>query len=275
MYRPNGDIMYSLNELLNNIKKINCRKKLIFPLGPAIRKELRLSEIQGVAELASFDWTPTFNVNQYVFRPKKYFSFPAIIGRHGRDAAEKWIENRSQLLSVYPDSKELEIRILGGADYAVSIIGYQPDNWKIYSFGSKPPAEYLSEIDCFVNFPHSNLNEAFGRTVMEAVFCGVPCVLPFRFRETFEYMAFFCSPENVADLVQRLSMYPTTRIAYLTHIRHYAVEKYDTMVLEKRYEMLTGNGDMQMHNMNMIMPEKLMHYKKWIETGEMLNGVCF
>ncbi|MBN2770871.1 MAG: glycosyltransferase [Spirochaetes bacterium] len=275
MLRSTGEQMYSLQELIINYNRINSNKKQIYPLGPAIRKELLKANINETIDLASFDWTPTFDMRQFVFNPKKQFSEPLIIGRHSRDAEEKWLENKHELLAIYPDSSEIEVCILGGADHAVSIIGYLPENWKVFPYGSIHPAEYLLQIDCFVYFPHSNLNEAFGRTVMEAIFCGVPCILPHRFRETFNNMAFYCLPEQVVNVVKRLAIYPDTRIEYLSYIKAYAMELYDTSVLEKRYNCIISDEQEDYNIYEKSIPVKLKNYRNWVETGDLSINTIF
>lgn len=270
--RPDGTLVYSIDALLENVEAVNSPNKAYYPLGPAIRRELvdldhRLSRL-----LAPEDWSPTFDSSQFVFRPKATMRAPFVIGRHARDGAEKWLEDREKLLAAYPDSKEFVIRILGGAAGAVATLGELPKNWEVLSFGSMPPAEYLSNLDVFVYFPHTSLNEAFGRTVMEAIFSGVPCVLPRRFEETFEDMVFYAEPEDVVGVVRRLSLYPEWRLDFLKYARERA-SLFDSTILDQRLAKLRGEpfaNEARSPGKNGSGPSPLSNfseYKSWVETG--------
>ena len=71
-------------------------------------------------------------------------------------------------------------------------------------FNAVEPERFLRTIDAFVSYHHSNWVEGFGRTVLEAIASGVPCVLPPSFIETFEGAALYAAPENVTLFLQRL-----------------------------------------------------------------------
>ncbi|WP_312197193.1 glycosyltransferase [Stutzerimonas chloritidismutans] len=263
--RIGGKAVYSLQCLAERLESLNADVVKVFPLSPAIRKEL-----QGHLSaqlLSDVDWNPTFDASQFAFSPKQANSEPYVIGRHGRDGREKWIESKKALCLAYPEDDLFKISILGGADNAYKVIGRKPSNWEVFSFGEVPPEKYLAGIDFFVYFPHTELNEAFGRTIIEAAFVGVPCILPVRFKETFGDLAFYCDPVNVRSLISRLANSPTYRLMWVSAVRDIAVKKYETNVLAKRLE------EVGQHLNDMLgLDVNLLHYKKWIETGE---GQCF
>jgi FkbM family methyltransferase len=270
--RPGGADVYSLEALLANVDSLNSPLKRIYPLGPAIRQELQSLDSRLSALLARNDWTPTFDASQFAFRPKSTMSPPFVIGRHARDGVEKWIENPKRLLAAYPDTKEFSVSVLGGADGAAAIIGQLPANWEVLPFGSVQPSEYLARLDAFVYFPHTDLNEAFGRTIMEAIFSGVPCILPRRFQATFEEMAFYCEAEEVSGVIRRLGLHPERRLEFLRCARERAAS-YDSQVLHERLAALKDTAMRNGAQHSSVAPGSALlngdvhAYKRWVETG--------
>jgi glycosyltransferase involved in cell wall biosynthesis len=275
--RSDGERVYSLDVLSKNVAALGSPSKSIYPLGPAIRKE-----IEAIGEgslLAREDWTPTFDSKEFEFRPKSTMTAPFVIGRHARDGVEKWIEDREKLSGAYPEDRDFAVRILGGADAAVTVLGALPANWEVLPFGSLPPAEYLASLDALVYFPHSGLTEAFGRTLMEAIFSGVPCVVPPLFEATFEDMAFYCQPHEVSSVVRRLSTYPDWRLHFLAQARQRA-RVYDSRVLHQRLLALRGEASSSVAPQPSpfdvssaagltpgVFGSTLSAYKAWVESG--------
>lgn len=259
--RTDGSAVYSLELLNDRLSGLDASSIRVYPLSPSIREEL----IDGLAPgfIADEDWSPTFSATQFEFSPKSVIAPPYAIGRHGRDGREKWIETKEHMELVYPDHELFIIRILGGATNAYKVLGYMPSNWDVIPFGQVAPQDYLKTIDFFVYFPHADLNEAFGRTIIEAVFVGVPCILPFKFKGLFGSLAFYCEPENVRSLVMRLAASPKHRLLFVTAARDIAVTNYETSVISRRIE---GGG--QDSNNKVNLDSHLLNYKKWVETGE-------
>jgi len=273
LINPTRGVVYSFDFLEKVMKSIDSNMKYIFPLGPNIRNEL-VEGGHGQSELlAAHDWPPTFNLNEISFNPKQIMKKPYVIGRHGRDDKRKWLEDKNKLLKAYPATKNFKIRILGGANKAKKILGKLPDNWEVYPFGTMDPVKYLSRLDVFVYFPHSKLNEAFGRSIMEAIFAGVPCILPPRFKETFTNMAFFCHPEQVTKVVERLSQDSEKRIEFLNIVRNHALSIYDSKVLINRLERLSENLSKKNNNKKnhgngfLNLPGAIQEYVAWVEKG--------
>ena len=137
-----------------------------------------------------------------------------MIGRHGRDAVEKWPSRAADILAAYPDDGAMRVRILGGANVPARTLGRLPDAWEVLEFNSVPPRDFLASLDFFVFFPHEERIEAFGRTIIEAMASGCATILPPVFRPLFGEAALYCAPAEVRDLVMRLY---ADRSAYLRH----------------------------------------------------------
>lgn len=256
-----GGEVWQPSLLMGRLASVNARSVKVFPLSPGIRQELQSYLSPDL--VADVDWSPTFSAAQFKFMPKRDIQSPFIIGRHGRDGREKWVESKESMAMVYPEDELFKIRILGGASHAFDILSFAPSNWEALPFGALSPEDYLSSIDFFVYFPNTNLNEAFGRTIVEAVFVGVPCILPFKFEGLFGSLAFYCEPKDVRSLVMRLATSPKHRLLFVTAAREFAVANYETSVLSRRIE---GGG--QDSNNKVNLDSHLLNYKKWVETGE-------
>ncbi len=214
-YLADGREAYSVEDMVRVLSSLSASQVTLCPISGAMRAELA-----GVAlPLSQTDWLPTLDSNIYEALPKRKFGRTIRIGRHGRDGVEKWVERKADLLHAYPSDPSISVRILGGARNATKIAGSLPTNWKVYKFGEKTALEYLKELDVFVYFPKTGLVEAFGRAVAEAMLAGVPCILPPKFEPTFGELAFYCEPESVRALIDRLGSEDKQRVAFLTNVQ--------------------------------------------------------
>lgn len=260
--RPDGTPVFRWPDLLAFMAARPWPLRAVHPLGPAIREE---AEALGHGPaLAPFDWTPTFDAAGLAFQPRHAMVPPLVIGRHGRDGREKWAESPEALRAAYPDDPDLRVRILGGADRARQILGGLPANWIVYPFGGRPVPAFLAELDAFVYFPHSDLVEAFGRTVVEAMFAGLPCLLPPRFRATFGDLAFYAEPEGVRGALRRLARDDAARLSYLTAVREEAEARFSSASLLDRAPALGRAG--RRPPPAPLAPSHLA-WRAWVETG--------
>src|SRR5690606_37328855 len=97
-----------------------------------------------------------------------------------------------------------DVRILGGADRALDILGTQPKNWTTYAFGSMDARTFLSDLDFYVHFPNENYIEEGARCVIEAMASGIPVILPPVFREHFGDAALYVEPAQVWPTIESL-----------------------------------------------------------------------
>jgi len=118
------------------------------------------------------------------------------------------------------------------------------------------------------------LIEAFGRTVMEAIFSGVPCVLPHSFRDSFGDLAFYSDVENVSNVVKRLGENDVWRNNFVEYARQCALSKFDSQVLVKRLSALDSQISLRTdafntgsHNTGPGEDDAMQQYRAWVETG--------
>lgn len=239
--RPNGDSIYDIKDLLDVQGRVLTKHSEICPISSVMREELEAYQNRTghMVAMSESNWNPTFDLALYAQPPKADMRAPYVIGRHGRDSAEKWLENPDQLLRAYPETADFHISILGGAASAKPILGDLPCNWEVHDFGSMSPYDYLKQLDAFVYFPNSALSEAFGRTIVEAMLAGIPVILPHRFEESFGDLPLYAEAEKVADLVKKLSRHDLRRVQYLKEVQTIATIRFSSQVLARR---LAGTG---------------------------------
>lgn len=236
-WRPSGEPVYTVEELLPVLRKINANNRTIVPISLVMRREacdLGFETLPDI-RLSPVDWTPTFDIALYQSEPKARMAAPYRIGRHGRDGLEKWLSDADKLRKIYPATDDFRIRILGGAGRATDILGSLPENWEVLPFGSTEPYDYLKQLDAFVYFPDENLAEAFGRTVVEAMIAGVPCILPHRFADIFGDLAFYSHPEGVENLIRQLANRDEGRVKFLKEVQKIAVSRYASSGIGSRF----------------------------------------
>jgi glycosyltransferase involved in cell wall biosynthesis len=181
------------------------QKPIWIPISPLARR--CLSEL-GYERLHRLDWFPPLDralpSDRPPIRRATRGDGKVILGRHSRDHWTKWPEDSSKLLAAYCADSEFSVRLMGGTSYAKKILHTLPANWETIAFDKLSVAKFLSGINVFLHFVHDNYIEEFGRNVMEAMAQGVPAILPYSLKETFEDAAIYCAPEDVLAVVQRL-----------------------------------------------------------------------
>ncbi len=172
------------------------------PISPVVRDDLRKTAPE--LQLTDDDWhNLVFPEEWTCHRPVALKSIP-VIGRHGRADKDKWPATKQDILAVYPDEPDLEVRLLGTGDYLKRVMGTFPANWTAYRFGQMEPQDFLKTIDFFLYYHHPDLIEAFGRTVLEACASGAVAVLPPHFEATFGEAALYRRAGDAIDTVRSL-----------------------------------------------------------------------
>lgn len=251
--RENGTLIYDRARLLSLAQDLKAGSVTFCPISATIRAELRDAANKSKADIrfSATDWNPTFDLLNYYNAPKARMAVPFRIGRHGRDAPEKWHEDPVRLLQAYPDNGDFRNIMLGGAAQVGKILGTVPSNWTVHEFGEIEPRDYLCNLDAFVYFPHSARIEAFGRTVVEAMLAGVPVILPRNFEPTFDDLPIYASPGQVEGIVRMLGANDAARVAYLAEVQKIAMARYSSPAIAGR---MVGTG-LNIQGETMAIPE--------------------
>lgn len=203
-YGRHPDFVYDIVTCDSEVRRVFETSPLWSPIGPAVRNALTTHHTKEIENLrfSDDDWIEIIDLADWSVAHRAH-SIPRI-GRHGRDSEWKWPSDPAVIRSVYPESTDLVIDILGGADTPTRLLRGLPSNWEVRPFDSVSVAEYLAQLDVFVYFPHPDMVEGFGRTILEAMAAGVPCVVDSRFGELFGDAVIACSPEGVQVEIQRV-----------------------------------------------------------------------
>lgn len=197
-----GAIHYDADAVTDAVVRVLGVKPLWAPISATVRSSLAGS---GSAHLAAQDWVNVIDVDEWhVDRAGGAHPLP-VIGRHSRPQPSKWPDTRRDLLAAYPDDDSVVVRVLGGAEPARRLLGEVPERWLVEEFGARSPRDFLADVDFFVYFHRSDLIEAYGRTIMEAMASGAVVVLPEHFRANFGDAALYAAPSDVARIVSDLT----------------------------------------------------------------------
>ena len=187
------------------------------------------------------DWVNILEVDEWRGADRSQFRGDRpVIGRHSRDHLSKWPSTPSEILAAYPADAEIHVKILGGADPAISALGYRPPNWTIYPFGAMAPARFLEEIDFFVYYHHPGWMEAFGRNIIEGMASGCPAILPAHFADRFGEHCIYADPGDVREHVMRMHSDPTDYRLWSRRSRDYVEANFGAASHVRRIQELIG-----------------------------------
>jgi hypothetical protein len=175
-----------------------------YPQGPVVRRVLEVehaAEVEGI-DIAADHWYGVLDVDEWRRDGRRAGAGPIRIGRHARDHVRKWPETPEDVLACYPSTEDFEVHVLGGAKAVRGMLRRLPENWTVLPFGSMRPREFLHDMDVVVFFIAESGDEAFGRTPLEAMAVGLPCVLPRSFEPLFGEGAVYCEPGEVEARVR-------------------------------------------------------------------------
>ncbi|QUS36130.1 glycosyltransferase [Falsirhodobacter algicola] len=244
-WNEDGKPLFDWAGLHRRVAASGIPRARICPISPVIRAEAqRAMAGTGLPDgLSAQDWPPAFRIEPFRFEPRAHLTAPIVIGRHARDHASKWLEDPADLRAAYPEAEGLTVSIMGGAATAERRLGGLPGNWVVHPFGASGVEEYLAGLDVFVYFPARTRDEAFGRTIVEAVLSGLPVILPPFFAPTFGDLALYCEPADVADVVARLAADDAGRMHYIHACRQEAIARFGTGTLLPRLAALDTPSD--------------------------------
>lgn len=209
-----------------------------FPIGPAVRDSL-FAERQDI-DLSSSDWVNLIDVDEWTADRAPLGERIPVIGRHSRSHPAKWPEDPAALLAAYPDDDSVRVRVLGGAEAVAGVLGRIPDRWVVEEFGARDPRDFVAQLDFFVYFHRSDLVEAYGRTIMEAMASGAVVILPATFEPTFGDAALYRTPAEVRDTVRELCSDPDGYAAQVRLARSFVARTHGYQVHVERLEARIG-----------------------------------
>lgn len=191
---------YDVDVVAANLDRLAGRRVAWSPIGPEVRRVL-----EGRVPLADRDWENILDVERWSVERTGLVGRRPVIGRHSRGHWTKWPDDPAEILRAYPDDPRYPVRVLGGIDAPVRLLGHRPANWVSFEFDEIDPVAFLAGIDVFVYFHHPGLVEAFGRVVLEAMSAGAVCIVPPYLQQLFGDACLYGSPADVVPLVDEVT----------------------------------------------------------------------
>ncbi len=199
---------YLVEDCTENARALFGCDPIWVPQSPVIRS--MLESVVPAVWLADFDDPAIIDVRDWAVERPAVTEGPVPIGRWSADEAMKFPESGEDLLAVYPESDDIEVRMMGGFRVIPSLLGEQakPANWTVLRRGAVSLHEFLAGIAYYVYFDNPNGVEAFGRSILEAIASGAVAILPDRYEKTFGEAALYAEPDRATGLVRELHRDP-------------------------------------------------------------------
>lgn len=242
------DIRYLVDDCHKTARKAFGVEPIWVPQGPQVRHFI--SRYIEAPILADFDLPGIIDVDSWWQERWGYRSITPVVGRHSRDDPMKWPESRKTLSAIYPIDGSYDVRIMGGVKTPLKVLGTSllSTGWTVYKRDELSVLNFLSSLDYFVFYQHSQAVEAFGRAILEALASGTVVILPKSFSDVFGEAALYAEPEDVSVLIHTLhsdfSVYRSqlgkaraileARFSYQSY-----VDKIKAFLFDRQYEELT------------------------------------
>jgi len=157
----------------------------------------------GGLELSELDLRPVIDPEVWCLERSGFRAALPIVGFHYDAERAKWPKRRDALLQVYPDSPEIDVRIMGGRESARALLGSTalPSNWMAYEHDEVSIRSFLFQIDFWAYFPHPAWTEGYDQAIVEALAAGCVVILPHQFRQIFGDAAVYRCPSEVQETI--------------------------------------------------------------------------
>ena len=270
-FRADGSLEYNPLEAIRRARSSLGLSAWFAPVSGLVRAQI--AAFAPLVRQTSVDWPNVFEISDWrMTRPAFSGSGPLTIGRHGRPDILKFPATGPEIDAALPAGPGLKVRVLGCPAAALAEKEAHPDLWDVLEFGAEPVPDFLNSLDIFVYHYHPRLDEAFGRTVVEAGLCERPLLLDPRLRQTFGDMATYCAPGDVLAAVTRIAATPAAARTEAADVRRRMSTRYASESLGPRLERIaTDPGVAHRHQATVtpwVLARKLGgHYRRRLAGG--------
>lgn len=209
------------------------------PISGVSRAQLR--SFSPLLRLTQIDWPNTFHVSDWQPKREKLTTPHLTVGRHGRPHAEKWGDSAADIADSLPAGPHTHIRTMGTERAFFDDMAIDTEGWDILPFNGEPVPDFLDSLDVFSYFHASTWTETFGRTVAEAMLMGARCVLDPALKPTFGTHALYCTPGEVAGLLDHIRHDLAGSRAAAENARAFAMDTYATDSVPDRLAALKAD----------------------------------
>jgi glycosyltransferase involved in cell wall biosynthesis len=243
-FRADGSLEWDPIATQRRVRRLTGLSPWFAPISSVVRSQL--ASFAPLIRQTSADWPNVFDPTDWMETRAILSGTVLTIGRHGRSDPLKFPATGAEIDASLPASDRVRVRVLGCPVEALAAKGAHPDRWDVLPFGAEPVTTFLNSLDIFTYHYHPNWLESFGRTVVEAVLCGRPCLLDPRLAPTFGDMAVYCQPTETAAALTRLASDPAATRRQAARARDMAMGRYSTDAMGARLDALRRDeGDAQ------------------------------
>lgn len=119
------------------------------------------------------------------------------LGTIAQDHPTRWPSTAEAIRGAFVVGRPCNVELLGSVNVPTKILGGMPDNWKVIPVDSIDARDFFRNQDFFVHYPREGYVDTFQRSILEAMACGLPTVLPPVFESTFGDAALYAPPPEV------------------------------------------------------------------------------
>lgn len=206
----NGQELYDWATIYRNATDVLGSDSVWAPANLSVRRQLDDQDPR--PHMSAVDWHPCINPAEWRQERTGYRSSRPVIGGSGPPSEEAWPQDIKEILSVYPDDPQFQVRILNGGSVLKKHMASYPRNWEVLTSDRISEPEFLSSIDFFVHSYHPNRIDPIDPTLLKAMASGAVAILPPSFEPIFGDAAVYTEPHLLRSKV--LSLY-ANRARYL------------------------------------------------------------
>lgn len=237
-YEGDGTSVYEIARIDRNVQELLGSDVRWAPVGPAVRHQLE--QHPSDVTLLEQDWVGVIDQARWQGESRPFLDGPPVIGRHSRPDATKWPDTRDDVLTIYPDSQDVRVKVLGDGPFLRELVDPIPANWQVYAFNQISPVAFLRQIGVFVYFHHSRWVEAFGYAILEAMAARVPVILPSHFERLFADAAIYARPAEALSKVEEIYRSPDLYREQCDRASAIVAERFSQESYRRRIKALIG-----------------------------------
>lgn len=151
--------------------------------------------------LNSIDWHDCIDVANWRKDRSGFCSSRPVIGRSGRPDADAWPRDSAEIMALYPDDPQFQVRLLNGGPNLRQRIGYYPRNWIVLTSDEVCERDFLTSIDFFVYGHHADVACPVDPSLLKAMASGAVAILPPSFEPIFGDAAVYAEPQQTRSTV--------------------------------------------------------------------------
>ncbi|WP_203973480.1 glycosyltransferase family 2 protein [Planotetraspora silvatica] len=155
-------------------------------------------EAEPNVSVTAFDYPEGMDVDEWSLARNGFRSDLPVAGRRLKGDPTEKLKDHPDLLQAYPDSPNIDLRIMGGRKYTRALLGKSrvPSNWLVYENDEVDARSFMYQIDFYIHFATDMADDA-DQMILTALASGCVLILPKHLSDVFGNAAVYCAPEDV------------------------------------------------------------------------------